>query len=80
MLKFTGPRPAWRSCRSGTSRGGWAIVASLVATARLTEVAPLACPSVVIERMVSSQIKVDGLVRLLPRPWRTERPAAVVHA
>jgi transposase len=51
----------------------WAIVASLVATAKLNGVEPLAWLTDVLERMVSGRIKAHELERLLPWNWQAER-------
>src|SRR5215204_5713938 len=56
----------------------WAIVASLVATAKLNEVDPLAWLTNVLERMVSGRIKANELERLLPWIWKAEQLAAAV--
>src|SRR3954449_586017 len=58
----------------------WGIVASLVATAKLNGVEPLAWLTDVLERMVSGRTKAHELERLLPWTWETEQPAAVVDA
>jgi transposase len=58
----------------------WAIVASLVATAKLNGVEPLAWLTDVLERMVSGRTKAHELERLLPWNWKTEQLGAVVHA
>jgi transposase len=58
----------------------WAIVASLVATAKLNGVEPLAWLTDVLERMVSGRTKALELARLLPWAWKAERLAAAVHA
>jgi transposase len=58
----------------------WAIVASLVATAKLNGVEPLAWLTDVLERMVSGRIKAHELGRLLPWNWKAERLAAAVAA
>src|SRR5690242_20742096 len=58
----------------------WAIVASLVATAKLNGVEPLAWLTDVLERMVSGRIKAHELERLLPWAWKAERVAAATHA
>src|ERR671912_681333 len=55
----------------------WAIVASLVATAKLNGVEPLAWLTDVLERMVSGRIKTHELERLLPWNWKAERLASV---
>src|SRR5215211_6168963 len=58
----------------------WAIVASLVATAKLNGVEPLAWLTDVLERMVSGRTKAHELARLLPWAWQAERLAAAVGA
>jgi transposase len=65
------------------SAGGarhWAIVASLVATAKLNGVEPLAWLTDVLERMVSGRTKANDLTRLLPWTWKAERLAASSQA
>jgi len=54
----------------------WAIVASLVATAKLNGVEPWAWLTDVLERMVSGRTRACELERLLPWAWRAERLAA----
>jgi transposase len=58
----------------------WAIVASLVATAKLNGVEPLAWLTDVLERMVSGRAKAHELERLLPWAWKAERLAVAVEA
>ena len=58
----------------------WAIVASLVATAKLNGVEPLAWLTDVLERMVSGETKAHELERLLPWAWKAERLAAADKA
>ena len=58
----------------------WAIVASLVATAQLNGVEPLAWLTDVLERMISGRIRAHELERLLPWNWQAERVVAAVHA
>ena len=58
----------------------WAIVASLVASAKLNGVEPLAWLTDVLERMVSGRTKAHELERLLPWAWKAERLAATVNA
>ena len=58
----------------------WAIVASLVATAKLNEVESLAWLTDVLERMVSGRTKATELERLLPWAWKAERLAAAADA
>jgi transposase len=57
-----------------------AIVASLIGTAKLNRIEPLAWLTDVLERMVSGRIKATGLERLLPRNWQAERLAAAAKA
>ena len=87
----TQPLPSQPSCpcdqrgqhNGHVSDGGarhWAIVASLVATAKLNGVEPLAWLTDVLERMVSGRTKAHELERLLPWAWKTERLEAAVHA
>jgi transposase len=56
----------------------WAIVASLVATAKLNRVEPLAWLTDVLERVVSGRTKAHELERLLPWAWKAERLAAAI--
>ena len=49
----------------------WAIVASLVATAKLNGVEPLAWLTDVLERMVSGRTKAHEVEQLLPWSWKT---------
>jgi hypothetical protein len=53
---------------------------SLVATAKLNGVEPLAWLTDVLERMVSGRTKAHELARLLPWTWQNERLAAVIGA
>jgi transposase len=65
------------------SNGGahhWAVVASLLATAKLNGVEPLAWLTDVLERMVSGQTKAHELARLLPWIWKAEQLETAVHA
>ena len=57
----------------------WAIVASLVATAKLNRVEPQAWLTDVLERMVSGRTKAHELERLLPWHWQAEQVAAAIH-
>ena len=57
----------------------WAIVASLVATAKLNGVEPLAWLTNVLERMVSGRTKAHELERLLPWAWKAEQLEAAVN-
>jgi hypothetical protein len=55
-------------------------VASLVATAKLNGVEPLAWLTDVLERVVSGRTKAHELERLLPWAWQAERLAAAGNA
>jgi transposase len=54
----------------------WAIVASLVATAKLNGVEPQAWLTDVLERMLSGRTKAHELERLLPWTWKAEQLTA----
>ena len=58
----------------------WAIVASLVATAKLNGIEPLAWLTEVLERMVSGRTKAHALEGLLPWNWKAKRLEAAVNA
>jgi transposase len=58
----------------------WAVVASVMTTAKLNGVETLAWPTDVLECMVSGRAKAHELERLLPWPWQIERPAATANA
>ena len=58
----------------------WAMVASLIATAKLNGVEPLAWLTDVLERMVSGRTKAHELERLLPWSWKAERFEEAVNA
>lgn len=53
----------------------WAIVASLIQTAKLNDVEPLAWLTDVLERIVSRHAKRNDLQSLLPWNWKAENPA-----
>ena len=55
-------------------------MASLIGTAKLNGVEPLAWLTDALERVVSGQIKAHELGRLLPWTWKAERLAATVDA
>ena len=57
----------------------WAIVASLVATAKLNGVEPQAWLTDVLERVVSGRTKAHELARLLPLAWKAERLTSDLH-
>jgi len=58
----------------------WAIIASLIGTAKLNGVEPLVWLTDVLERVVSGRTKANELERLLPWAWKAERLAAAAHA
>src|SRR5215213_4307195 len=58
----------------------WAMVASLVATAKLNGVEPQAWLTNVLERMISGRTRTHELGRLLPWNWKAERLAAALDA
>jgi transposase len=71
-------QPARKSHLVAGSDGGaryWTILASLVATAKLNGVEPLAWLADVLERMVSGRTKAHELKRLLPWAWKAKRLA-----
>jgi hypothetical protein len=55
----------------------WAIVASLVATAKLNGVEPFAYLKDVLERIVSGRTKSNRLDTLLPWAWKAARPVDI---
>ena len=57
----------------------WAIVASLVATAKLNGVEPQAWLTDVLEQMVAGRTKANELERLLPWAWKAEQLEAAVQ-
>jgi transposase len=64
---------------AGADRGGrhWAILASLIQTAKLNDVDPLALLTDVLERIVSGRTKRNELHRLLPWSWAAPNPGGV---
>jgi transposase len=58
----------------------WAIVASLIGTAKLNGVEPQAWLTDVLERMVSGRTKAHELERLLPWVWQAQQLTAAVDA
>ena len=66
---------------AGSSGGGesWAILASLINTAKLHDLDPQTYLADVLERIVSGQTKVNALGELLPWHWKTAQ-AERVHA
>ncbi len=65
---------------SGGGARHWAIVASLVATAKLNGVEPFAYLKDVLERIVSGRTKSNRLDTLLPWAWKAEQLAAAVES
>jgi transposase len=63
---------------AGSDSGGdrWAILASLINTAKLHDIDPQTYLADVLDRMVSGRTKVNTLRELLPWNWRTARGAA----
>ena len=64
---------------AGSAAGGrdWALLASLIQSARLHGIDPFTYVADVLERMVSGAVKANALDRLLPWAWRAERDGAV---
>ena len=64
---------------AGSDSGGrhWAIIATLIQTAKLNDVEPLAWLTDVLERIVSGRTKQHELDTLLPWNWKTAREAEV---
>ena len=62
---------------AGSDRGGehWAIVSSLLRTARLNDVDPQAWLTDVLTQIVSGQVKQTELASLLPWNWKAARKA-----
>jgi len=64
---------------AGADSGGqhWAIIATLIQTAKLNYVDPLAWLTDVLERIVSGRTKRNELQTLMPWVWKVDNPAAV---
>lgn len=64
---------------AGSAAGGrdWAILASLLNSAKLNALDPFAYMADILERIVSGAVKVNDLDRLLPWVWKAERDAAL---
>ena len=60
---------------SDTGGRHWAIIATLIQTAKLNGVDPLAWLTEVLERIVSGRTKSRELATLLPWNWKAERAA-----
>jgi transposase len=67
---------------AGSNAGGerWAILASLINTAKLHAIDPQTYLADVLERMVSGRTKVNALRELLPWEWKAAKVAAIVAA
>ena len=67
---------------AGSATGGenWAILASLINTAKLHELDPQTYLADVLERIVSGRTKVNALHELLPWEWKVGRAAQDVKA
>jgi transposase len=61
---------------AGADSGGehWALIATLIQTAKLNEVDPLAWLTDVLERIVSGRTKRNELHTLLPWNWTSAKP------
>ena len=53
----------------------WALIATLIASAKLNDVEPLAYLTNILERIVSGRTKSTEIDRPLPRNWKAERAA-----
>jgi hypothetical protein len=64
---------------AGADSGGehWALIATLIQTAKLNEVDPLAWLTDVLERIVSGRTKHNELSALLPWTWKNSNPVFV---
>jgi transposase len=64
---------------AGATSGGhhWAVVATLIQTAKLNDVEPLAWLTDVLQRIVAARTKNHELLTLLPWNWKLENPAHV---
>lgn len=60
---------------AGSARGGrsWAVLASLINSAKLNDLDPFTYVADVLERIVSSEVKANDLDRLLPWAWKAAR-------
>ncbi|MCW3477933.1 IS66 family transposase, partial [Limobrevibacterium gyesilva] len=67
---------------AGSHRGGerWAVLASLINTAKLHGIDPQTYLADVLERIVSGRTKANALRALLPWIWKIERVAPAVAA
>ena len=67
---------------AGSGSGGerWAVLASLINTAKLHDIDPETYLADVLERIVSGRTKVNGLRELLPWNWKAARSAPIAVA
>ena len=67
---------------AGADSGGehWALVATLIQTAKLNKLDPLAWLTDVLERIVSGQTKRNELQTLLPWNWKPARVPATISS
>ena len=67
---------------AGSHRGGerWAVLASLINTAKLHDVDPETYLADVLDRIVSGSTKVNALRELLPWNWKAARAAPIAAA
>ncbi|MEO8716237.1 MAG: IS66 family transposase [Acetobacteraceae bacterium] len=67
---------------AGSHRGGerWAILASLINTAKLHGIDPQTYLADVLDRIVSGRTKINGLRELLPWNWKLSHPAPAAAA
>jgi hypothetical protein len=67
---------------AGSAAGGrsWAILASLINTAKLNGIAPFTWLSDVLERIVSGAVKINELDGLLPWHWQARREESLARA
>ncbi len=56
----------------------WALMATLIASAKLNDVEPLAWLTDILERIISGRTKATEIDRLLPWHWKTDHAAAEI--
>ena len=72
---FECQKPGTMAPARSAARANWAILASLLTTARLNGVDPLSWLTDVLERIVSGRTKNHQLHELLPWEWKATRAA-----
>jgi hypothetical protein len=67
---------------AGSHRGGerWAVLASLINTAKLHGIDPQTYLADVLDRIVSGRTKINALRELLPWNWKLSHPAPAAAA